>query len=71
MHQPMISQDIFNLAQETHKKKKRVLRLYKNYLLAGLIRCKECGSYMIPSYTNKKKAKKEKKVLLLTLYKNN
>jgi len=53
VHEPLISKDIFNLAQEIHKKKKRVLRLYKNYLLVGLIKCKECGSYMTPSYTNK------------------
>jgi len=61
IHQPIISKDIFNLAQEIHKKKKRVLRVYKNYLLAGLIRCKECGSYMTSSYTNKRKQRKIKR----------
>jgi len=53
LHEPVISEDIFNLAQEIHEKKGRVLRLYKHYPLAGLIRCQECGSYMTPCYTNK------------------
>ncbi len=61
IHKPIISEDIFGLAQEIHKKKKRVLRLYKNYLLAGLIKCKECSSYMTPSYTNKRKQRKIKR----------
>jgi len=44
VHQPIISEDIFNLAQELHRSKRRVLRLYKDYPLAGLVRCQECGS---------------------------
>jgi len=31
------------------------MRPYNNYALAGLIRCKECGSAMTPSHANKKK----------------
>ena len=54
-HEPIISQNIFDLAQEIHKKKVRKLRLYKDYTLAGLIRCKECGSHMTPCHTNKNK----------------
>jgi len=54
-HEPIISQNIFDLAQETHKKKVRKLRLYKDYALAGLIKCKDCGSQMTPCHTNKKK----------------
>jgi len=61
VHQPIISEDIFGLAQEIHKKKKRVLRLYKHYPLAGLIRCQECASYMTPCYTNKWKRGKLKR----------
>ena len=57
-HEPIISQDIFNLAQEIHKKQVRKLRLYKDYPLAGLIRCKECNSYMTPCHTNKNKKRK-------------
>jgi len=58
VHQPIISGDVFNLAQEIHKKKKRVMRLYKDYPLAGLVKCKECGSYMSPCYTNKWRQRK-------------
>ena len=57
-HSPIISEDIFNLAQETHKKKVRKLRLYKDYPFAGLIRCRECGSHMTPCHTNKNKNRK-------------
>ena len=52
-HEPIISENIFNLAQEVHKKKVRKLRLYKDYTFAGLIKCKECNSYMTPCHTNK------------------
>ena len=54
-HKPIISEDIFDIAQKIHKKKVRKLRLYKKYSLAGLIKCKECGSHMTPCYTNKNK----------------
>nr|MBU1328618.1 recombinase family protein [Candidatus Omnitrophota bacterium] len=60
-HDPIISQDIFDLAQEIHKKKVRKLRLYKNYSLAGLIKCKECGSHMTSCHTNKYKKSKMKR----------
>ena len=60
-HQPIISEEIFNLAQNIHKKKIRNLRLYKDYSLAGLIKCKECGSYMTPCHTNKKSRGKTKR----------
>jgi len=60
-HKPIISQDIFNLAQVIHKKKVRKLRLYKNYPLAGLIKCKECDSLMTPCHTNKNRQGKMKR----------
>lgn len=59
--QPIISQDLFNLAQDIHKKKIRKLRLYKDYSLAGLIKCKECDSFMTPCHTNKRKKGKLKR----------
>ena len=37
------------------------MRPYKNYALAGLMRCKECNSYMTPCHTNKKKDKRTKR----------
>ncbi len=51
---PIISEEIFNLAQEKHKEKKVVLRLYKTYPLAGLVNCKACNSHMTPCHTNKR-----------------
>jgi site-specific DNA recombinase len=55
LHQPIVSEEMFNLAQEIHKKKRRTMRMYKNYPLAGLVRCKECDSFMTPCHTNKNK----------------
>ncbi len=60
-HKPIISEDIFDIAQKIHKKKVKKLRLYKKYLLAGLIKCKECDSLMTPCFTNKKRQEKTKR----------
>jgi len=61
IHQPIISEEIFNLAQKTHKKKNRTMRMYKDFPLAGLLRCKECDSFMTPCHTNRKKQDKTKR----------
>ncbi len=53
IHQPLISEDLFNHVQPFFKDKTRKLRLYKDYMLGGLINCAECGSKMTPSHTNK------------------
>ncbi len=53
IHQPIISQELFELAQKTHKKRIRKFRIYKYFLLGGLIRCKECGYTMSACFTNK------------------
>ena len=60
-HKPIISEDVFKLAQEKHKEKKLVLRLYKDYPLAGLLNCKACNSSMTPCHTNKKKKNRIKR----------
>jgi hypothetical protein len=60
-HEPIISQEIFEQAQKIHKEDIRTMRPYNNYALAGLIRCKECGSAMTPSHVNKKKNGKTKR----------
>ena len=60
-HEAIISNEMFELTQELHKKKQRNLRLYKNYPLAGLIQCEECNSYMTPCHTNKKSRGKMKR----------
>jgi DNA invertase Pin-like site-specific DNA recombinase len=43
IHKPIISEDLFNLAQQTHKERVKKLRLYKDFLFGGLVICKECG----------------------------
>ena len=53
IHQPIISEELFELAQKTHKRRIRKFRVYKNFLLGGLIRCKECGYKMSACFTNK------------------
>ena len=58
IHQPIISDEIFELAQNIHQKKNRKLRVYKNFLFGGLINCEECGSKMTPCFTNKYKNEK-------------
>lgn len=60
-HQPIISDDVFNLAQGLHKNKIRIMRVYKDYPLAGLLKCKQCNSYMTPCHTNKKKQNRLKR----------
>ncbi len=54
MHQPLISEDLFNHVQTLHNDKQRKMRLYKDYLLTSLIHCAECNSMMTPAFTNKK-----------------
>ena len=54
IHRPIISEEQFNQAQELHKQKiVPNWKPAKNYLLPGMIFCKECGSKMTPTYTNK------------------
>jgi len=61
LHQPIISEEVFNLAQEIHQKRKRTMRVYKDYPLAGLVICKECNTHMTPFHTNKKKEGRRKR----------
>jgi len=53
IHQPIISEELFELAQQAHKRRIRKFRIYKYFLLGGLIRCKECGYTMSACFTNK------------------
>ena len=57
-HQPIIAQEVFQAVQAIHKDKKIRMKLYKDFPLAGIIRCKECGSIMSPHYVNKPKGRK-------------
>ncbi|MCX5696813.1 MAG: recombinase family protein [Candidatus Omnitrophica bacterium] len=53
VHQPLISEGLFNHVQPFFRDKTRKLRLYKDYKLGGLVKCIECGSIMTSSHTNK------------------
>jgi site-specific DNA recombinase len=57
-HQPLISEDLFNHVQQFHKERFRRLRQYKEYLLAGLVHCAECNSFMTPAHSTKKSLKR-------------
>ena len=61
LHEPIISDAIFNSAQNLHKKRQRNIRVYKHYPLAGLVNCKECNSFMTPHHTNKKQKGQRKR----------
>jgi len=55
IHEPIISEEIFDLAQQIHKKRFRRFKIYKNHLFGGLIKCEDCGSNMTPTFSNKRK----------------
>ena len=54
IQEPIISGDLFYLAQNLHKEKVKKSKVINGSLFSGLVRCKECGSTMSFSYTNKK-----------------
>jgi len=54
IHTPIISEEIFALAQKIHKEKIKNFRVYKNFLFGGLIQCEECKSKMTSCFTNKR-----------------
>ena len=54
IHKPIISEELFELAQTTHPKRIRKLRVYKDYLFGGLVNCEECKSKMTPCFANKR-----------------
>ena len=54
LHEPIISNELFERAQEIFKPKIIKKRLYKEFMLTGLVKCAECGSAMTNNYTNKK-----------------
>ena len=60
-HDPIISEELFNKAQECHKILKKKLRPCKNNLFSGIVKCKECGSIMTPSHVTKRIRGKRRK----------
>ncbi len=61
IHQPIISEELFELAQKIHKKRVRKYRIYRDFLFGGLIKCKECGHKMSACFTNKWRKSKMKR----------
>ena len=55
IHEPIISKELFDEAQERTKDKGKKKALHKKYLLARLVKCAVCGSSMTNTFTNKKK----------------
>jgi site-specific DNA recombinase len=53
-HEPIISEEIFAIAQKIHKNKMKKFRVYKNFLFGGPINCERCGSKMTSCFTNKR-----------------
>ncbi len=61
IHKPIISIDLFNLVQDIHKRKTLINKIHKNFSSEGLLRCKDCNTYMTLSYTNKHKKNRIKR----------
>ena len=55
IHEPIVTEEIFVLAQKIHKEKLKNFRVYKNFLFGGLVKCENCGSNMGACFTNKHK----------------
>ncbi len=53
-HEPIIAKELFDEAQSLTKEKQKNRKLYKEFLLSGLVRCADCGCAMTNSFTNKK-----------------
>ena len=56
-HEAVISEELFEATQALTKEKIKKKRLYKEYLLSGLVKCAECGSTMTNTFTNKKEGR--------------
>jgi site-specific DNA recombinase len=54
IHTPIISDEIFALAQKIHKEKLKNFRVYKNFLFGGIANCEGRGSKMTSCFTNKR-----------------
>ena len=55
VHEPIISESLFASIQKMHKTRVKKSKVFNYSLLQGLVRCKECGSFMTPTFTNKVK----------------
>ena len=53
IHQPIISEELFEETQKKLKKRIRKFRIYRNFLFGGLVNCGACGHKMTTSFVNK------------------
>ena len=54
-HAPIVEESLFNKVQSVRRDRSHTVTKQKRvFLLKGLIRCSECGSWMTPHYTQKK-----------------
>ena len=54
MHDPIISQDVFDIVQEKIKARKGVMGNGTTSLFCGLVKCGECGKSLVKGRTNSK-----------------
>ena len=53
IHEPVISEEVFEMAQKIHRKKNKKFRVYRDFLFGGLVNCENCNFKMSPCFTNK------------------
>ncbi|EKD27690.1 MAG: resolvase protein, partial [uncultured bacterium] len=61
IHEPIISKELFEEAQNINPKRANGIRHYKTNYLGGLIQCAECGSFMTPTHSVKIRERKKTK----------
>ncbi len=54
IHEPLVSKDVFELAQKIDKTKTKKYMVSKHFTFAGLMKCGNCGTAMCPCFTNKR-----------------
>ena len=52
-HEAMIEQEVFEEVQKVLKHSNKKFKIYKNLVFGGLVKCRECGTTMSPTYSNK------------------
>ncbi|MFH1415867.1 MAG: recombinase family protein [Elusimicrobiota bacterium] len=55
IHEAIISDDMFELARNYHKKRFLPNKPFRDYAFAGIVKCGECSSHMTPTYAYKDK----------------
>jgi site-specific DNA recombinase len=56
VHEPLIADELFRKVQEVRPDRRHVRsRIKRVFLLKGLIKCSDCGSFMTPHYTQKRR----------------